>query len=321
MLLSTAAEQFIQDAQVSLSPQTRVAYKSDLRLLVALATFHRSDSVLDFDEDLVRLYMRELSKKKKRDGTGTIGMATLHRRRVTISQFAKWGMRRRYWTTNPVEALTKIRRPKRLPKPFQPEEHVRLMALELHGPERVFRALLAYAGLRVTEAATLPIGNIRLSDGDRPGALRIRGKGNKERIVPIIPELDEVLRDWMLAAADILNHRAPLVQQRDGRPWSRRMIEKRTAAWGERANVPDCIPHRFRHSFATMMLERGADIRDVQEALGHEDIATTALYLKVVNEKLVKAVMRLSNRTPMGESTAAGVTGPSSVPPPPGEGP
>ncbi|HTH63257.1 MAG TPA: tyrosine-type recombinase/integrase, partial [Gemmatimonadales bacterium] len=81
-----------------------------------------------------------------------------------------------------------------------------------------------------------------------------------------------------------------------------------------------CTPHRFRHSFATMMLERGGDIRDVQEALGHEDIATTALYTKVTNQKLVDAVMRLSQRTPITDGTDVGVTRPSSVPAPP-EGP
>jgi site-specific recombinase XerC len=308
MKLSTAVQQFLLDARVSLTRSTLVAYESDLNLLVALATFHRADTVLDFDEALVRLYLRELSKKG-------LGMATLFRRRVTLNQFAKWGVRRRYWIANPVDESPKIKRPKRLPLPYMPDEHERLMALHLTGVDAVIRGLLAYAGLRVTEVCDLQLGNIRLSDGIRAGALRVRGKGDKERVVPVVPELDDLVRDWMLSAGDILNRKAPLIQQRSGMRWSRRMIEKRTAAWGKAANVSDCIPHRFHHSSATMMLERGANIREVQDALGHEDIATTALYLRVVNQALVDAVMRLSNRPPIGDGGKAGVTGPSPVPP------
>ena len=110
MKLSTAVQQFLLDARVSLTRSTLVAYESDLNLLVALATFHRADTVLDFDEALVRLYLRELSKKG-------LGMATLFRRRVTLNQFAKWGVRRRYWIANPVDESPKIKRPKRLPLP------------------------------------------------------------------------------------------------------------------------------------------------------------------------------------------------------------
>jgi integrase/recombinase XerC len=304
MKLSTAVQQFLADARVGLSRSSQANYASDLNLLVALATFHASDSVFDFNGDLVRYYFRELSKKG-------LTMATLHRRRASLNMFAKWGLRRRLWAVNPMDEAPKIKRPKRLPRPYTPDEHERLMALPLTGAEAVFRGLLAYAGLRVTEACTLQIGNVRLGRPDRPGALRILGKGNKERIVPVVPELDDLLRDWMLAAGDLLDARAPFVQQRSGRPWTRRMVEQRTAAWGEVARVASCIPHRFRHSFATMMLERGATIREVQEALGHEDIATTALYLQVVNQALVDAVMRLSPRLRQADR----VTGPGSVPP------
>ena len=313
MKLSTAVQQFLEQAAVGLSPQTLTNYKSDLNLLIALATFHAQDTVLAFDEALVNQYLVALSKKG-------LGMATLHRRRVTINQFAKWGIRRRYWTTNPVDEAPRIKRPKRLPRPYLPDEWAAVMALDLHGADRVIRGLLVFAGLRVSEVCRLQLGDVRLSDGARPGALRIRGKGNKERVVPVIPELDDLLRDWMLAAADLLNRRAPLVEQKSGKPLTRKMIAERTRAWGKAARVGQCTPHRFRHSFATMMLERGGDIRDVQEALGHEDIATTALYTKVTNQKLVDAVMRLSRRTPITDGTDVGVTRPSSVPAPP-EGP
>jgi len=79
----------------------------------------------------------------------------------------------------------------------------------------------------------------------------------------------------------------------EGRPFTRRMLERLTHQWGERAHVPDCLPHRFRHTFATDLLRQGTDIRVIQTLLGHADLGTTAVYTKVVDAQAGEAVLRL----------------------------
>jgi site-specific recombinase XerD len=230
-------------------------------------------------------------------------MSTLSRRRATINEFGRWGARQRYWERSPVEDLPKIKKPPRpLPRPFTEEERDRLFALELSEDERVMRALLYFAGLRVSEVCGLHLGDITLGTLDEPGTLRPRGKGSKERVLPIAPGLFPILRDYVLARSS-LNPRDFLLTQKDGTPWRRRSAERRTARWGTAARVHDCTPHRFRHTFATDLLRQGTDIRYIQALLGHARLDTTEIYTQVANPELVKAVNRLR------------ITGPDSGPP------
>lgn len=106
------------------------------------------------------------------------------------------------------------------------------------------------------------------------------------------PDLREILVSYMRSATD-LSPRSFLLAQTSGRPFSRKVIERRTREWGRRAGVADCTPHRFRHTFATNLLEAGVDIRVIQVLLGHADIATTALYTKVADARTVAAVRLL----------------------------
>ena len=78
-----------------------------------------------------------------------------------------------------------------------------------------------------------------------------------------------------------------------GRPYTRRMMERLTHQWGERAQVPNCLPHRFRHTFATDLLRQRTDIRVIQTLLNHADLGTTPIYTKVVDAQTGEAVLRL----------------------------
>lgn len=301
MRLSTAVHDFVMHMRSEhKSRATIVGYESDCNLLVSLATVHGGDSVLSFTPEVVRQYFLLLSKRN-------LKMATLHRRRASISEFAKYCLRRRFLTSDPMVHAPRIRRPKHLPRPFTHEEHQRLMALELMGSELVLRAVLYFAGLRITEAVSLRIQDAVLGDDDRLGYIRVRGKGDKERAVPMFPELRAVLYDeFVRRAYEPIN--AFLFRQGNEKPWTRKMAEQRTRRWGDRAHVEDCTPHRWRHTCGTHLHERGWDIRDIQEFLGHEAIQTTVLYTKVTAQKLVDAV-RLK---PLG------VIGPGSAIPPGG---
>jgi site-specific recombinase XerC len=211
MKLSTAVENFLKFCREDKhqAEQTVIGYRSDLSLLVSLATVQAADSVIAFTPDLVRSYFLTLSKKG-------LKMATLHRRRSCLNEFAKFGQRERYWNENPVEiGQRRIKRPKILPRTYDNTERDRLLALPLVGREKVFRALLYYGGLRVTEACMLRRVDVRF--GADP-AMWIMGKGSKERVVPMVPELVDVLQEWVALHPARLDSKEPLVAQPNGKP-------------------------------------------------------------------------------------------------------
>lgn len=298
MKLSTAAHDFEMHKRLEgASPQTLINYRSDLHLLCALAEVGYGDSVLAFTSALVNEFFLKLSRRD-------LSMATLHRRRATLSEFAKWGLRRRLWAWNPMLDAPKIKRPKNLPRPYTREEHARIMALPLDGQERVFRGLLYYGGLRISEALGLRERDAMLGDDDHPATLRVRGKGSKERVIPMFPELREILHGYFVARANEPVS-AFVIQRADGRPWTRKMGSRRTALWGTAARVADCEPHRFRHTCATHLLDAGWDLREIQEFLGHADISTTVVYTQVTPKRLNETAKRLG--------ITGRITGPGSV--------
>lgn len=286
MKLSTAVHDFVTHLRMEGKARATIAaYESDCNLLVSLATVHGGDTVLAFTPELARDYFLILSRRG-------LKMATLHRRRASIAEFARWGLRRRLWSVDPMLDAPKIKRPHNLPRPFTPEERERIMTLPLTGHERVLRAVLFYAGLRISEALGVRLRDAMLGDDDHPAVIRVLGKGNKERVVPIFPELRAVLYDEFLQrSGEPLT--AFVFRRADGRPWTRVMAERRTKAWGVAARVERCEPHRFRHSCGTMLHERDWDLRDIQEFLGHADISTTVLYTQVTAKRLTESAKRL----------------------------
>lgn len=224
-------------------------------------------------------------------------MSTLHRRRATISEFAKWGLRKRLWVVDPMAETASIKRPKHLPRPFRPEERDRLMGLTLPLRERAIRATLYYTGLRAT-----PLGQIRLADVSFatvtiegmtwPGTIRTIGKGSKPHVSPMHPALHATLYDYVLSLTD-LDRRDFIFGRYPTKPLKRRTLEALTLRWGERADVRDCHPHRWRHIFATDLLRAGKDIRVIQPLLGHESVATTMIYTQIVDAQQADAVLAL----------------------------
>lgn len=117
------------------------------------------------------------------------------------------------------------------------------------------------------------------------------------------PALKELLFAHVIQRTDLRDHtwllRQPPMKQskkRGGRPYNRRLIEHMTHRWGKQAQVPNCLPHRFRHTFATDLLRQGTDIRVIQILLNHAYLGTTAVYTKVVDAQTGAAVLRLPTR-------------------------
>ena len=201
-------------------------------------------------------------------------MSTLHRKRACLNEFAKWGQRKRYWHDNPLNEIPPIRRPEHLPRPFSHEESARLLALELPVDEDLIRALLFYTGLRVTPICTIRRGDLSFD----PPQLRATVKGARTQVIRLHADLRDKLYAYVTSRPG-LRPGSYLFAYRNGRPFRRRAIERMTARWGALAEVPGCVPHRFRHAFGTALVEQGVDIRVVKEALGHKDLLAHGLHI------------------------------------------
>lgn len=138
--------------------------------------------------------------------------------------------------------------------------------------------LLFGCGLRISEALSLTLGEMQT----RPDTLRIIGKGNKERIVPVLPAVNDAIAKYIAACPYTCDPTKPLFRSVRGLPMSSRMAEKTVENLRAYLQLPDYVtPHALRHTFATALLSSGADLRSLQELLGHASLSTTQLYTKV----------------------------------------
>ena len=178
---------------------------------------------------------------------------------------------------NPAKSLPRIKEPESIPKALEVEEaHKVLKASHLFG--EMIAALVAFflfVGVRLEETRTLRWSQLDLDNG----WVRFTAKGGQERVLPLHDAAVEALRKWKVRAEDPeWVFPSPV---NPGKPISRAWIWDRIREVGEMAGVQGLHPHKLRHTFATRFLEEGADIRTVQEALGHKNIQTTTIYTKV----------------------------------------
>jgi len=207
--------------------------------------------------------------------------ATSANRRLTVfKRYFRWALRERVVTADPTLRLLGAKQPLRVPRTLS-EAHVEalLSAPDVDTPlglrDRTMLELMYASGLRVSELVTLATVRVSLADG----ALRVTGKGAKERLVPF----GEQARAQILAgqASDAL-----FVTARGG-PMTRQMFWKLIKAHALKGGVQVPLsPHTLRHAFATHLLNHGADLRAVQMLLGHADISTTTIYTHVARERL-----------------------------------
>ena len=156
---------------------------------------------------------------------------------------------------------------------------------------------------------------MRLAGPNQRGALRILGKGDKERIVPMLAELDTILRAYVVAPLQEQRRlQGGFVLEAKGSAWPVRMIERHVAEWGTKADVAGATPHRWRHSTATLLFEMGMDVRLVQRFLGHESIATTMQYTFISDPMMETALADLDAR--LGAATTAKSYSPNLFPSP-----
>lgn len=146
-------------------------------------------------------------------------------------------------------------------------------------------------GMRVSEALALTIRDA----GEKRETLVVKGKGSKERMVPVVGAVWTAIDNYLTALADqpdalaLLDDDKPLFVSETFKPLDQRDAQRAFASISGKIGLPEAAtPHSLRHSFATHMLNRGANLRDVQELLGHESLSTTAIYATIANDKLVE---------------------------------
>jgi integrase/recombinase XerD len=296
MELEQLLDQFLHYLIVEkgLSKNTIDAYSHGLnRFLDSLRKkgIQEMPSVSKFD---VRAFLLALRKQ----GLST---KTVVRNLVAIRTFFQFLIQEGILEANPIEELESPKIAKTLPEILNLKEVEQL--LEQPNPQtpigirdRAMLEVLYATGMRVSELTHLPINQVNLESG----YVLVFGKGSKERIVPLGSEAMKWVALYLKAARERLakGKESPfLFINRSGRGMSRQQFWKNIKAFGRRAGIRKRItPHLLRHSFASHLLEGGADLRSVQMMLGHVDISTTQIYTHVTGERLKKIHKRYHPR-------------------------
>jgi integrase/recombinase XerD len=288
MEISATIASFVVHVKVEkgLSPNTVSAYRRDLVKFDAFAKKRElslesvsRDDLVDF---LTSLYREKLESR------------TVARHLVTLRNFFRFAQIHELITTDPSVNLESPKIRKSLPGYLRLEEVEKLLTQPdaktwLGLRDRAMLEVLYSTGLRVSELVGLQVGDL----DSKSGCLRCIGKGDKERIVPVgrkaLAMVDKYMREArpeLLRQAKAANSQAVFVNRR-GVALSRVGVWKILSAYGRRAGLRVALtPHMLRHSFATHLLEHGADLRSVQLMLGHADISTTQIYTHGVEERL-----------------------------------
>lgn len=273
------------------SEATRTAYERDLGQFVL---FLRGDlGHAPGLEDLARLDVKTVRRflaARRRTGVQSRSLA---RTLSALRTFYRWLEATGRITNRALAQVATPRIPRSLPKPLTVEKASALMDEGgTEAPEDWIAArdtavlLLLYgAGLRISEALGLT-----RRDAPTPGrdVIRIVGKGGKERLVPILPVTQNAVARYIALCPYPLDAESPLFLGAKGGPLSPRLIQLAVARMREALTLPEtATPHALRHSFATHLLAAGADLRQIQELLGHASLSTTQVYTEVDRERIL----------------------------------
>lgn len=277
-----------------LSKNTIEAYSHGLNRFLNYLRGKGTEEVREISKFDIREFLLFLKRKG-------LSSKTLARNLVSIRVFLRFLTEESILSANPAEEIESPKTAKTLPEILSLEEVETL--LEQPDPQipqgmrdRAMLEMLYATGMRVSELTRLQVNHVHLE----AGYVLVYGKGSKERIVPIGNEAIKWAQRYMGETRERLlkKRESPfLFVNRSGKPMSRQYFWKSIKAYGRRAGIRKRItPHLLRHSFASHLLERGADLRSVQLMLGHADISTTQIYTHVTGERLKKIHQRYHPR-------------------------
>ena len=265
------------------SMNTHDAYRRDIEKFQEFTTKKRL-RLEDASRDTIVEFLRSLYDRK-------LDSRSVARHLVTLRQFFRFALIEGFVKEDPTETVESPRFRMGLPMFLSIEEVDRLLAVPDAGTiiglrDKAMIEVMYSAGLRVSELCGLRLSDIHFDSG----YLRCMGKGSKERLVPIGRKALDIVRRYLRESRPKLEkEHSPelLFLSRHGGGCSRHGFWKTVSDCGRKAGLRKKLkPHMLRHSFATHLLDRGADLRAVQMMLGHTDIATTQIYTHVVEERL-----------------------------------
>lgn len=262
------------------SEHTARAYDADLRAIASFAAERKAEHPRQWTTDLLRMHLARCTGAR-----GRASAATLARKQSAMRAFFRWLRREGHVEADPTALLQRPKLPKRLPRAIDADSTTALLATRPEDDSDALRdraaLLLMYGlGLRVSEVASLEDTSLDLDAGN---AL-VRGKGGKERLVPVPEGCIEALRAYR--ATRPANAGPTFLIGRGGKRIGVRTLSRivdRAALQGVGRHVS---PHQLRHSFATHLLAGGANLREIQALLGHSNLSTTQRYTSVNVERL-----------------------------------
>lgn len=271
--------------ELGLSANTRQAYERDLRLFCKTLGFKNSDALVNVSREQITGYMTQLKEKG-------LAAATIARKLAAIKAFYRFMTAEGYMDANPAEVVEAGTKGIKLPRVLSEDEVVRL----LNQPDittaegfrdRTMLEVLYATGMRVSELINLTLERVDLN----MKYIIAFGKGSKERIVPLGSVAAEFLQQYLEKVRPKLTHADRITNivflAFGGHELTRQRFWQIIRAYGRKANINKALtPHILRHSFATHLLDNGADLRSVQELLGHSDISTTQIYTHLTNKRL-----------------------------------
>lgn len=275
--------------ELNLSVHTVLSYTSDLRQWEEF-----SDSAFGAGFDPAATVANDLRMWVAHLSSCGVGTRTIRRKVQTMRAFFRYMMKRHGLKDNPALELVPARLPKTLPAVVRPEDMQRLLDapcdrqnfIELRN--RLIVTMLYSTGMRASELTGL-----RDADVDvRQGELKVLGKRNKERIIPFGEELRQAIESYRRARSRCLGSQTPpedFFVRPDGTPLYPMLVQRvvKEALTGH-SNAARLSPHTLRHSFATDMLNNGAELTAVQQLMGHASLATTQMYTHITFRELLK---------------------------------
>ena len=272
--------------ELGLASNTRLAYERDLRLFKEALGLKDNDALATVSREQVIRYMTGLKNKG-------LAAATIARKLAAIKSFYRFMTAEGYLEIDPAEVVEAGTKGIKLPKVLNQEEVLKLLEQpDLRTDEgyrdRTMLEVLYATGMRVSELLGLPVSGVNL----QMKYIIAFGKGSKERLIPIGSIAVEYLDKYLnVVRPKLLHTKNPNVKNlflsMSGNEMTRQRFWQIIRGYGHQAGLnKELTPHMLRHSFATHLLDNGADLRSVQELLGHSDISTTQIYTHLTNKRL-----------------------------------
>jgi len=268
-----------------LSVNTILSYQSDLNQYTRYLKHHNFDLLL-VDESIINKFIAYLKANK-------LGAKSIVRKLSSLKQFYLFLLKEKWINANPFSSIRQTKTKTSIPKPLSEEDIEKLLSApdkktQLGFRDKTMFELMYATGIRVTEIIELKLMQVNLNQG----TIKVLGKGEKERLVPIGEYASDYMYDYLTKYREkiLKNHISQYVfLSNRGAKMTRQTFWYCVKKYATKCHIfPLPSPHMLRHSFATHLLNHGADLRVVQMLLGHSNISTTQIYTLVAKEKLKK---------------------------------